>query len=51
MAQELQAQAEVQNGRQEGQERHSIAEDHRQAAEKQADRRNHASDIEAPKGE
>ncbi len=51
MAQELQAQTEAQHGRQEGQERHSIAEDHRQAAEERADRRNRASAIEIPKGE
>ncbi|MEJ8662288.1 MobF family relaxase [Streptomyces sp. MS1.AVA.4] len=51
MAEELQTQAGVLHGQQEGQERHRIAEEHRQAAEERADWRNRVTDIEGPKGE
>ncbi|MFF8432434.1 MobF family relaxase [Streptomyces sp. NPDC016566] len=51
MAEELQTQAGVLHGQQEGQERHRIAEEHREAAEERADWRSRVAEIEGPKGE
>ncbi|MGW4623483.1 MobF family relaxase [Streptomyces sp. NPDC004592] len=51
MTEELQTQAEVLHGQQEGQERHRIVEEHCEAAEERADWRNRVADIEGPKGE
>src|SRR5690606_12980613 len=47
----MQLGAEVLHGGQETQERHRIAEEHRQAAEERADWRNRTAGIEGPKGE
>ncbi|WP_393101431.1 MobF family relaxase [Streptomyces sp. LN325] len=51
MTEELQTQVGVLHGQQEGQERHHVAEERRQAAEGRADWRNRVADIEGARGE
>lgn len=51
MTEELQTAVGVLHGQQEGQERHRITEERRQAAEERADWRTRAADIEGPQGE
>lgn len=51
VAEKLQTQAGVLHGQQEVEERHRIAEEHRQAAGERADWRTRVAEIEGPKGE
>ncbi|MET7843677.1 MobF family relaxase [Streptomyces sp. NPDC005356] len=51
MTEELQTTVGVLHGQQEGQERHRVVEEQRQAAEKRADWRNRVAEIQGPEGE